>query len=93
MNSTGQLKGLGAVCSRGTVGGPKEQSCIPWYLGEKVFQGRVCVVLFVFQRKGAFNKKCWGDSKRKQKGTSLVVQWLRLCASTVKHTGSISGRE
>ena len=70
---------------------PEEQSCIPWYLGEKEFQGRVCVVLFVFQRKRAFDKKCWGDSKRKQKGTSPVVQQLRLCTSAVKHTGLISG--
>ena len=42
---------------------PEEQSCVPRYLGEKVFLGRVYVVLFVFQRKGAFDKKCWGDSK------------------------------
>ena len=34
--------------------------------------------------------KSVGETLR-QKGTSLMVQWLRLCTSTVKHAGSISG--
>ena len=32
------------------------------------------------------------DSKNPTAGTSLVVQWLRLCASTAGGVGSIPGR-
>ena len=33
-----------------------------------------------------------GDESQDQEGNSLVVQWLRFCASTTEGTGSIPGQ-
>ena len=42
--------------------------------------------------KHLLNARCSEDTKGQRLGTSLAVQWLRLCASNAGGTGSIPGQ-
>ena len=53
---------------------------------------RMCVTYFRYLFNHPYNTACKVLLKRRRRGASLVVLWLRLCAPNVGGVGSIPGR-